>query len=200
LGDGLGQTTSCLLRSLRRIRADPSRSPARIFPSCGCDPLQSLEADPTYRLIVSTIPVRASAHPKECRTFRSSASPTTHQAEARWRALLRLRPLQGVTRTARRRRIAAMTIGRQLLPWSFASLRRLSTSESACELPSRDVPPSGFLTLSTDYSSPARPALFHAGNALGISLFRGFPPPSAPSRSSRPGCPLGVLSSHPFKT
>jgi hypothetical protein len=75
---------------------------------------------------------------------------------------------------------------RQLLPWSFASLRRLSPSESARELPSQNVPPSGFLTLSTDCSSPERPALFHAGNALGISLFRGFPPPSARAARHNP--------------
>ena len=37
------------------------------------------------------------------------------------------------------------------------------------------VPPAGFLTLSTVFSSPERPALFHAGNAHGISLSRGFP-------------------------
>jgi hypothetical protein len=124
--------------------------------------------------------------PKNARTFRSSARPTTHRAEARWRALLRLRPLQGITRTARRRRAARRQPRRQLLPWSFASLRRLSTSESACELPSQDVPPTGFLTLSTGYSSPARPALFHAGNALGIPLFRGFPPPSARAARHHP--------------
>lgn len=38
------------------------------------------------------------------------------------------------------------------------------------------VPPSGFLTLSTVYSSPRRPTLFQAGNALGVSLFRGLLP------------------------
>jgi hypothetical protein len=36
------------------------------------------------------------------------------------------------------------------------------------------VPPSGFLTLSTVYSSPAPPALFQAGNALGVSALQGF--------------------------
>jgi hypothetical protein len=36
------------------------------------------------------------------------------------------------------------------------------------------VPPSGFLTLSTAYSSPAPPALFQAGNALGVSALQGF--------------------------
>jgi hypothetical protein len=37
------------------------------------------------------------------------------------------------------------------------------------------VPSTGFLTLSTACSSPERPALFHAGNAHGILLSRGFP-------------------------
>jgi hypothetical protein len=59
-------------------------------------------ADPTYRLMVSAIPVRASAHSGECRTFRFSAEPTFRRAEARRPALMRLRPLQGTTRIARR--------------------------------------------------------------------------------------------------
>jgi hypothetical protein len=37
------------------------------------------------------------------------------------------------------------------------------------------VPPTGFLTLTTVCSSPERPALFHAGNAHGVLLSRGFP-------------------------
>jgi hypothetical protein len=37
------------------------------------------------------------------------------------------------------------------------------------------VPPTGFYTLSTVCSSPERPALFHAGNAHGVLLSRGFP-------------------------
>jgi len=42
------------------------------------------------------------------------------------------------------------------------------------------VPSSGFLTLSTAYSSLERSALFHADNAHGVPLFRGFPPLSGP--------------------
>jgi hypothetical protein len=37
------------------------------------------------------------------------------------------------------------------------------------------VPSTGFYTLSTACSSPERPALFHAGNAHGVLLSRGFP-------------------------
>jgi hypothetical protein len=47
------------------------------------------------------------------------------------------------------------------------------------------VPPTGFRTLSTDCSSPERPALFHAGNAHGVSLSRGFPPPPGPPARRR---------------
>jgi hypothetical protein len=43
------------------------------------------------------------------------------------------------------------------------------------------VPPTGFLTLTTAYSSPERPALFHAGNAHGVSLFREFPSQPGPA-------------------
>jgi hypothetical protein len=35
------------------------------------------------------------------------------------------------------------------------------------------VPPSGFLTLSTAYSSPAPPVIFQTGNALGVSALQG---------------------------
>jgi hypothetical protein len=45
------------------------------------------------------------------------------------------------------------------------------------------VPSTGFHTLSTAFSSPERPALFHAGNAHGVLLSRGFPsPPGPPAR------------------
>jgi hypothetical protein len=52
----------------------------------------------------------------------------------------------------------------------FVPLRRLSPGEST---PPRFattgyVPSSGFRTLSTDYSSPERPVLFHTGNVLGV--------------------------------
>ena len=56
------------------------------------------------------------------------------------------------------------------------------------------VPSSGFLTLLTAYSSPERPALFHAGNVHGVSLFRGFPPPLSSNDSSSQNCTLAVCS------
>jgi hypothetical protein len=35
------------------------------------------------------------------------------------------------------------------------------------------VPPTGFLTLTTDYSSPAPPVIFQTGNALGVFALQG---------------------------
>jgi hypothetical protein len=47
------------------------------------------------------------------------------------------------------------------------------------------VPSSGFLTLSTVYSSLGRPILFHTGNAHGVlTLSKGFPSLSSPTSSS----------------
>jgi hypothetical protein len=43
-------------------------------------------------------------------------------------------------------------------------------------------PSSGFLTLSTAYSSPERSALFHAENAHGVLLSRDFPSQPGPAR------------------
>ena len=58
------------------------------------------------------------------------------------------------------------------------------------------VPSSGFLTLSTAFSSLERPVLFHAGNVHGISLSRGFPSLSGPSSSSPVDYPPGVSPPH----
>ena len=55
------------------------------------------------------------------------------------------------------------------------------------------VPSSGFLTLSTGYSSPRRPTLFQAGSAHGVPLFRGFPPLPGPADSSSHGIALVAL-------
>lgn len=55
------------------------------------------------------------------------------------------------------------------------------------------VPPSGFFTLSTAFSSLKRPALFHAGNAHGVSLYKGFPSQPGPADSSPQNDPLGVF-------
>ena len=57
------------------------------------------------------------------------------------------------------------------------------------------VPSSGFLTLSTAFSSLERPVLFHTGNVHGVSLSRGFPSLSGPSSSSPGGLPSWRFSS-----
>jgi hypothetical protein len=57
------------------------------------------------------------------------------------------------------------------------------------------VPPSGFCTLSTVYSSLERPALFHAGNAHGISLYKGLPSRSGLAGSSPMRLPSWRFSS-----
>jgi hypothetical protein len=66
----------------------------------------------------------------------------------------------------------------------FCPLRRISSSRAhlprACL--TRYVAPSGFLNLLTLSFSRSRPALFHAGNALGVSPFRAFPLSSAAFR------------------
>jgi hypothetical protein len=61
------------------------------------------------------------------------------------------------------------------------------------------VPPSGFRTLSTVCSSLERPALFHAGNAHGVLLFRDFPSQPGPTSSSLQGYPLDVSPRSPTK-
>jgi hypothetical protein len=56
-------------------------------------------------------------------------------------------------------------------------------STSACH--TEYVPPTGFFTLSTDFSSPERPAMFQTGNAHGVPLFRDFPPLPGPTARHR---------------
>jgi hypothetical protein len=58
------------------------------------------------------------------------------------------------------------------------------------------VPPTGFHTLTTVCSSPERPALFHAGNAHGISLSRGLPSPPGSAGSSPRNYPHDVSPTH----
>jgi hypothetical protein len=60
------------------------------------------------------------------------------------------------------------------------------------------VPPTGFLTLSTGYSSLRRLALFHASSAHGVlSLSRDFPLLLGPAGSSPRNGPLDVLLRRP---
>ena len=70
-------------------------------------------------------------------------------------------------------------------PSTFEDWR--SHSPGACLAPFVALP--GFLTLSAPCSPPGRPALFHAGDALGVHPFRAFP-----SRGAVP--PLGGRCPH----
>jgi hypothetical protein len=56
-------------------------------------------------------------------------------------------------------------------------------STSACH--TEYVPPTGFFTLSTDFSSPGRPVIFQTGNAHGVPLFRDLPPLPGPATRRR---------------
>lgn len=122
---------------------------------------------------------------KRRRCFRFSVEPTLRRSNDPRRALLRLRPLQGVTLAARRGLPCARHVGFRPLPWSFRSLRRLSTSSSGTALSHRyPRPPSGFLTLSATRLDGTS-GHFQTGNALGISLFRGLPPRLGPPTHRR---------------
>lgn len=83
---------------------------------------------------------------------------------------------------------------RRHLPWGSVPFGESSPGDRYVGLPPRHHPPSGFLTLSTVFSSLKRPALFRAGNAHGVTLSRGFPSQPGPASSSLQDYPLGVLS------
>jgi hypothetical protein len=83
------------------------------------------------------------------------------------------------------------------LPWSFSSLRRLSTRapDSAAASPSRAV-----LRVSHPLDGLSLPGTFglvSCRNAHGIFALQGFSPTIRPTGSSPVGYPLGVLSSGP---
>jgi len=83
-----------------------------------------------------------------------------------------------------------------LAPHPFRPLRafRAGIPPAAPKLPAT-VPPSGFFNLSVAFFSPLPSHHFQAGNAHGVSPFRGFPSHAAPYGSSPPACPLDVSPS-----
>jgi hypothetical protein len=118
---------------------------------------------------------------------------------------MRLRPLQGSTqhgpptshppplRRATKRAVASSYSHGVCFPTTHKPKRVYSTPVCHTDY----VPPSGFLTLSTGFSSLERPALFHAGNAHGIpDLSRDFPSPSGSTGSSPGKYPPGVSPPH----
>lgn len=107
-------------------------------------------------------------------------------------------PLQGATCSARwlhaSRRSARQD--HQQLSWSLLPLRRFSLSKSTPPRVAKPeyVPPTGFRTLSTDYSSLGRLALFRASSAHGVCRSPGgFPHYQRSTDSSPMHNPLDVL-------
>jgi hypothetical protein len=97
-------------------------------------------------------------------------------------------PLQSITgRACRTRQPPSPTA-----LMGFGPLRRLRQSGAHCPRAclTRFVALSGFLSLLALYFSRRLPALFHAGNALGVPPSRAFPPRQAgtPSQGPLPSC------------
>jgi hypothetical protein len=72
---------------------------------------------------------------------------------------------------------------------SFPYSARGTGEPMRTSMPARPDAPSGFLNLSTLYSPPNRPGLFHPGGAHGVVLPRGFPPTTADPLSGGPAPP-----------
>jgi hypothetical protein len=80
------------------------------------------------------------------------------------------------------RRAAEMPLSATLMEFPAPSTLELRRVHSTPACLTGYVPPTGFHTLSTAYSSPERPALFHAGNAHGVFRSPGaFPHRQVPS-------------------
>jgi hypothetical protein len=90
----------------------------------------------------------------------------------------------------------ALTSSATLMEFASPSAHQLRRVYSTPACHTGYVPSTGFHTLSTAYSSPERPALFHAGNAHGVLLFRDFPSLSGPGGSSPRNYPPGVFPPH----
>jgi hypothetical protein len=73
---------------------------------------------------------------------------------------------------------------------SFSTIHPTSPLTRACL--TRYVPPAGFHTLLTVYSSPDYPALFHAGALMEFPVPSELSPRPEPERLSAPRCPLAV--------
>jgi hypothetical protein len=115
---------------------------------------------------------------------------------------MRLRPLQGPTQRGPPtsihpplRRATKSSKPATLMEFFSPSTHQPERVYSTPACHTDYVPSSGFLTLSTAFSSLERPALFHAGNVHGVSLSRGFPSLSGPSSSSPGGLPSWRFSS-----
>jgi hypothetical protein len=97
-------------------------------------------------------------------------------------ALFRVQPVRPAdVADLARNRFQSATLMEFVSPTTLQPGRVHSTSVCHTEY----VPPTGFLTLSTDFSSPERPAIFQTGNVLGVRLFRDFPPLPGPATRRR---------------
>jgi len=88
---------------------------------------------------------------------------------------------------------------REALPWGFCPLRDISwmSRHDETELPSStSAPPTGFLTLSTDSSSPSLAGLFHPAATSGVRSSGVFPA-AQPERLVAAPCPPGVARPNP---
>lgn len=138
---------------------------------------------------------------KKSRAVRCSNRPTCRSAEASRLlscgcAHYRVQPDTARQRTATQppRRVTQRSVAPKgyrlpllatLMEFPSPSTHKLRRVYSTPACLTGYVPSSGFHTLSTVYSSPERPALFHAGNAHGVSLSRGLPSPSGPPARRR---------------
>ena len=94
------------------------------------------------------------------------------------------------------RRVSKHRLLATLMEFPFPSTLELRRVHSTPACLTGYVPSSGFHTLSTVCSSSERPALFHADNAHGISLSRGFPSLPGSAGSSPRKYPLDVSPTH----
>lgn len=92
-------------------------------------------------------------------------------------------PLQRI----KHRRSTAVPVSRSGSPAPFQA----GIPPAVPQLPAT-VPPSGFLNLSVTSFSPMPSHHFQAGNARGVSPFRGFPSHAGPYGSPPPACPPDV--------
>jgi hypothetical protein len=159
-------------------------------PSCGYAPLQRFEASQRIALLVRR---SRGAHMRlrKSRAVRYSVRPTRRSAEASRllscgcahyrvqpdtaRQLTAALPPRGVAPRSVAPRDHRAPLLATLMEFPTPSTRKPRRVHSTPVCLTGYVPPTGFLTLSTVCSSPERPALFHAGNAHGVSLSRGFP-------------------------
>lgn len=131
---------------------------------------------------------------KQRQCYRSSVELTIHRPEGQRRALLRLRPLQGVTLAARRLRQPPKRPSHTTTPMEFplpTTLEHREVGHGCHTVSSRDHP-QGF-SPSRRHSLSDTSGHFQAGNAPGIHTLQGFTPTARPADSSPTRYPLGVL-------